>query len=217
MGHICSLAVEPSIVVTTRRRYRSRGDRGLPWAMISSPCFQTSIAAQRRHADVSFRCFGWRIRAYRIICRRDVRPRTWCATPDTPICSKKRLSCFEPDWKANRVHCLENGVHLIVVQSADGSLVVGDSHHYGPHTRPLLAGRQLRIELILERVLFKVFCGLRAACRCWSGGPALTPRRANKTVVIDNPHAWCSCWRYGHDRRRAPRYRIWPSEKRSCR
>jgi hypothetical protein len=26
---------------------------------------------------------------------------------------------------------LEHGVHLIVVQSADGSLVVGDSHHYG--------------------------------------------------------------------------------------
>jgi FAD dependent oxidoreductase TIGR03364 len=26
---------------------------------------------------------------------------------------------------------LANGVHLIVVQSADGSLVVGDSHHYG--------------------------------------------------------------------------------------
>ena len=26
---------------------------------------------------------------------------------------------------------LANGVHLIIVQSADGSLVVGDSHHYG--------------------------------------------------------------------------------------
>jgi len=26
---------------------------------------------------------------------------------------------------------LDNGVHLIIVQSADGSLVVGDSHHYG--------------------------------------------------------------------------------------
>lgn len=26
---------------------------------------------------------------------------------------------------------LDNGIHLIVVQSADGSLVVGDSHHYG--------------------------------------------------------------------------------------
>ena len=31
---------------------------------------------------------------------------------------------------------LDNGVHLIVVQSADGSLVVGDSHHYGPTPDP---------------------------------------------------------------------------------
>ncbi|MFN7165582.1 MAG: TIGR03364 family FAD-dependent oxidoreductase [Pannonibacter sp.] len=29
-----------------------------------------------------------------------------------------------------------NGVHLIVVQSADGSLVVGDSHHYAPTPDP---------------------------------------------------------------------------------
>jgi D-hydroxyproline dehydrogenase subunit beta len=31
---------------------------------------------------------------------------------------------------------LANGVHLIVVQSADGSLVVGDSHHYGQTPDP---------------------------------------------------------------------------------
>lgn len=31
---------------------------------------------------------------------------------------------------------LDNGVHLIVVQSADGSLVVGDSHHYAPTPDP---------------------------------------------------------------------------------
>jgi FAD dependent oxidoreductase TIGR03364 len=31
---------------------------------------------------------------------------------------------------------LANGVHLIVVQSADGSLVVGDSHHYGDQPWP---------------------------------------------------------------------------------
>jgi FAD dependent oxidoreductase TIGR03364 len=31
---------------------------------------------------------------------------------------------------------LDNGVHLIVVQSADGSLVVGDSHHYGTTPDP---------------------------------------------------------------------------------
>lgn len=31
---------------------------------------------------------------------------------------------------------LDNGIHLIVVQSADGSLVVGDSHHYGAAVGP---------------------------------------------------------------------------------
>jgi hypothetical protein len=31
---------------------------------------------------------------------------------------------------------LDNGVHLIAVQSADGSLVVGDSHHYGETLDP---------------------------------------------------------------------------------
>jgi FAD dependent oxidoreductase TIGR03364 len=30
----------------------------------------------------------------------------------------------------------QNGVHLIAVQSADGSFVVGDSHHYGPTPDP---------------------------------------------------------------------------------
>jgi hypothetical protein len=29
-----------------------------------------------------------------------------------------------------------NGIHLIAVQSADGSLVVGDSHHYAPTPHP---------------------------------------------------------------------------------
>lgn len=31
---------------------------------------------------------------------------------------------------------LDNGIHLIVVQSADGSLIVGDSHHYAPTPDP---------------------------------------------------------------------------------
>lgn len=31
---------------------------------------------------------------------------------------------------------IANGVHLIVAQSADGSLLVGDSHHYGDHAEP---------------------------------------------------------------------------------
>ena len=40
-----------------------------------------------------------------------------------------RLAAEQPDH-------LANGVHLIVVQSADGSLVVGDSHHYAKTPDP---------------------------------------------------------------------------------
>ncbi len=42
---------------------------------------------------------------------------------------KKRL---DADLKAER----DNGIHLIVTQSADGSLVVGDSHHYATTPDP---------------------------------------------------------------------------------
>lgn len=38
--------------------------------------------------------------------------------------------------KAEQAAHLDNGIHLIAVQSADGSLVVGDSHHYGPTPDP---------------------------------------------------------------------------------
>ena len=37
---------------------------------------------------------------------------------------------------AQEAGALANGVHLIAVQSADGSLVVGDSHHYGDMPPP---------------------------------------------------------------------------------
>jgi D-hydroxyproline dehydrogenase subunit beta len=38
--------------------------------------------------------------------------------------------------EAEQPQMLANGVHMIAVQSADGSLVVGDSHHYGPTPDP---------------------------------------------------------------------------------
>ncbi|MDD0813524.1 TIGR03364 family FAD-dependent oxidoreductase [Curvibacter sp. HBC28] len=54
--------------------------------------------------------------------------------------------------------CLQHGIHLIVVQSADGTLVVGDSHHYGPVLPPFaleevdqLILRQLRAALHLTQ------------------------------------------------------------------
>ncbi|MCU7369618.1 TIGR03364 family FAD-dependent oxidoreductase [Paucibacter sp. O1-1] len=50
---------------------------------------------------------------------------------------------------------LAHGIHLIVVQSADGSLVVGDSHHYGPVLPPFA----------LEEVDALILRHLRAALR----------------------------------------------------
>ncbi len=38
--------------------------------------------------------------------------------------------------EARHAEALANGVHLIVTQSADGTLVVGDSHHYGDTPDP---------------------------------------------------------------------------------
>jgi len=40
------------------------------------------------------------------------------------------------ELEAECAHELENGVHLIVAQGADGSLVVGDSHHYADAPDP---------------------------------------------------------------------------------
>ncbi len=38
--------------------------------------------------------------------------------------------------QAEQADALENGIHLIAVQSSDGTLVVGDSHHYGETPDP---------------------------------------------------------------------------------
>lgn len=50
--------------------------------------------------------------------------------------------------EAEQAAHLEHGVHLIVAQSADGSLVVGDSHHYAPTPDPF--GREDVDALILD-------------------------------------------------------------------
>lgn len=42
------------------------------------------------------------------------------------------VAALRAQLTAQTPETMADGVHLIVVQSADGSLVVGDSHHYGP-------------------------------------------------------------------------------------
>lgn len=79
---------------------------------------------------------------------------------------------------------LANGVHLIVVQSADGSLVVGDSHHYAATPDPF--SHQVVDELILEEFA-AVFGGAPPpVVERWTGTYASA---ADRNVLVDKPMA----------------------------
>ena len=77
---------------------------------------------------------------------------------------------------------LDNGVHLIVVQSADGSLVVGDSHHYAPTPDPF--SHQQVDDLILDE--FAAVFGRPASpvTERWTGTYASAQGR---NVLVDTP------------------------------
>jgi FAD dependent oxidoreductase TIGR03364 len=76
---------------------------------------------------------------------------------------------------------LANGVHLIAVQNADGSLVVGDSHHYAATPDPFAP--QEVDALILDE--FEHVFGARAAVReRWTGTYASS---ADRLALIDRP------------------------------
>ncbi|SHL30333.1 TIGR03364 family FAD-dependent oxidoreductase [Roseibium suaedae] len=77
----------------------------------------------------------------------------------------------------------ENGVHLIVVQSADGSLVVGDSHHYSPTPDPFLHKRVN--ELILEEMDAVLDLGPYQISESWIGTYASAADRWRFTDAPD--------------------------------
>lgn len=89
---------------------------------------------------------------------------------------KRRLRAEQPE-------ALVNGVHLIVVQSADGSLVVGDSHHYADTPDPFAP--ETVDEIILDEYR-AVFGGETPRVReRWIGTYASAPDR---TMFRDAPH-----------------------------
>jgi D-hydroxyproline dehydrogenase subunit beta len=77
---------------------------------------------------------------------------------------------------------LDHGVHLIVVQSADGSLVVGDSHHYAPTPDPF--AHEAVDRLILDEFEAVFGCAAPAVLERWTGTYASA---TDRTVVIDTP------------------------------
>jgi len=62
---------------------------------------------------------------------------------------------------------LNHGVHLIVVQSQDGSLVVGDSHHYGTALAPFASSEVER--LILQEMQRMLCLGHYTVTERWTG------------------------------------------------
>jgi len=90
---------------------------------------------------------------------------------------KARLAVEQPGH-------LTHGVHLIVVQSADGTLVVGDSHHYAATPDPF--GRQEVDALILEEFQAALGIAPPAVLERWLGTYASA---ADRAVLIDAPEA----------------------------
>jgi D-hydroxyproline dehydrogenase subunit beta len=77
---------------------------------------------------------------------------------------------------------LDHGVHLIAVQSADGSLVVGDSHHYGETVDPFAP--QIVDELILSEFNAVLDVPRRAVQERWTGTYASA---ADRLMLVDRP------------------------------
>lgn len=74
------------------------------------------------------------------------------------------------------------GVHVIAVQSADGSLVVGDSHVYGDAPEPFARAE-------IDRLILDQFDRLfdlpgREVCERWTGTYASSP---DEVVLVDRP------------------------------
>jgi len=84
--------------------------------------------------------------------------------------------------RAEEGESLDHGIHLIVVQSADGSLVVGDSHHYGDVLEPFADQRV--DDLILGHLHKALMLTQAKVTQRWVG---TYPSSATSDCLIDAP------------------------------
>jgi len=84
--------------------------------------------------------------------------------------------------KQEEAESLAHGIHLIVVQSADGSLVVGDSHHYGAAPEPFADERV--DDLILAHLHRTLHVRQARVSERWVG---IYPSSASTDCLIDAP------------------------------
>ncbi len=103
------------------------------------------------------------------------RYRGYAALPEAAALAR-RLDAEQAEARAN-------GVHLIAVQSADGSLVVGDSHHYGQTPDPFQPEAVDR--LILEELDAVLALPGRVVTERWTGTYASADGRWRLTDAPD--------------------------------
>jgi FAD dependent oxidoreductase TIGR03364 len=84
--------------------------------------------------------------------------------------------------ESEQAEYIREGIHLIVAQSSDGSLVVGDSHRYDPGTAPF--ADEAVYDLILEEYAAAFGRPPPAVRERWSGSYATAPTGA---VLVDSP------------------------------
>lgn len=89
---------------------------------------------------------------------------------------RRRIEAEQPDH-------LTNGIHLIAVQSTDGSLVVGDSHHYDDPPPPFADTRV--DDLILEELNAVLDVPGARVTERWLGTYATAP---DSLMFVDAPH-----------------------------
>ena len=77
---------------------------------------------------------------------------------------------------------LANGIHLIAVQSGDGSLVVGDSHHYGTTPDPFAA--EAVDALILDELSMVVTLTAPMVSERWTG---IYASAKDRLMLVDRP------------------------------
>lgn len=94
------------------------------------------------------------------------------------IALRARLEAEQPDH-------LANGIHLIVTQSADGSLVVGDSHHYAPTPDPFAAAA---VEALILDEFRAVFGTAPSVTERWTGTYASADRHSHVCQALPGVH-----------------------------
>jgi FAD dependent oxidoreductase TIGR03364 len=170
--------VEPGAIDSTAGRYSAR------FVVVCPGADLVSLFPQRLAAHALTLCKlqmlrlappGWRLPAAVMGDLSLIRYEGYTALPGVPAL-QRRLSEEAGD-------AVDNGIHLIVVQSADGSLVVGDSHHYADTPDPFAPAVVEEIILREARLLLDLPQDLPVVER-WTG---VYPSSRDQTAIFEQP------------------------------